>query len=163
MASVDVGRETIEFYDSMTGSKAYGQSVLDNIRRYLQDEWQDKVGRVSLSKSMEAPSLPTPANVDVSLQNTVKDVCAVEQFRTWTMNNVPACPRQKDGSSCGVFVCFFARCVSASEELNFGQSQVNALRKKMAFDLLSPLFYKLEDMDSVILDAEGNHERLLDQ
>jgi Ulp1 family protease len=151
MASVDVGRETIEFYDSMTGSKAYGQSVLDNIRRYLQDEWEDKVCRVSLSNS-------TPTNGE-----QVKDVCAVEQFRTWTVNIVAACPRQKDGSSCGVFVCFFARCVSASEELSFGQSQVNALRKKMAFDLLSPLFYKLEDMDSVVLDAEGNHERSLEQ
>mmetsp|Transcript_25279 Transcript_25279/g.60006 ORF Transcript_25279/g.60006 Transcript_25279/m.60006 type:complete len:594 (+) Transcript_25279:219-2000(+) len=52
----------------------------------------------------------------------------------WTRENVgpPQVPRQQDGSSCGVFLCAFADCLSVGQEpAGFTQHHIKSMRKAM--------------------------------
>ncbi|KAI8827814.1 hypothetical protein BJ741DRAFT_628582 [Chytriomyces cf. hyalinus JEL632] len=129
------------FLDSMNGSAVFAKKTFENIRQYLLDEWDDKVGR---KKDQQKP--------------------AIEQLEF--RNLVPVCPKQGDASSCGVFVCYFAlwaaRQVTRRKEdgtkspgdvggqdrsetgdmteFSFSQRDANAFRRDVAFVLCLPVF-----------------------
>ncbi|KAJ3408305.1 hypothetical protein HDU80_006166 [Chytriomyces hyalinus] len=132
------------FLDSMNGSAVFAKKTFENIRQYLLDEWDDKVGR-----KMDDQQKPP-----------------IEQFEF--RNLVPVCPKQGDASSCGVFVCYFAlwvaRQVTRTEddntcakgpgdlggqdrnetgdmmEFSFSQRDANSFRRDVAFVLCLPVF-----------------------
>ncbi|KAJ3238786.1 hypothetical protein HDU81_007175 [Chytriomyces hyalinus] len=131
------------FLDSMNGSAVFAKKTFENIRQYLFDEWDDKVGR-----------------------KTDQQKPAIEQLEF--RNIVPVCPKQGDASSCGVFVCYFALWVarqvtrakdddaSAKDyggaggdgrnepgdimDFSFSQRDANAFRRDLAFVLCLPIF-----------------------
>ncbi|KAJ3065268.1 hypothetical protein HDU98_011346 [Podochytrium sp. JEL0797] len=114
----------ITFLDSLPGSTVYANRVLSHLKRYLQDEWLHKV---IPSKTQPPPNIP-----------------AIETFEL--VNRVPGCPKQTDGNSCGVFVCYFAFCVARGEnvcEHSFGQWEADLFRRGVAHVITLPVLLAL--------------------
>ncbi|KAI8607986.1 hypothetical protein BC830DRAFT_57913 [Chytriomyces sp. MP71] len=90
----------IGFLDSMNGSSVFASRVHRALLHYLKDEWNEKV---VADQSHVA---------DTKCENTSSDspiAAAVSNMTDFEfINLVSVCPKQLDGSSCGVFVCYFA-------------------------------------------------------
>ena len=61
-----------------------------------------------------------------------------ERFDTsgFKKENVRDCPRQMNGSDCGVFSCMFAEFISRNRPISFGQQQMQYFRSKMMFEIV---------------------------
>ena len=100
-----VQEKRIQFYDSMGGR---GQSYLDNIFRYLQDEHVDK------------------------------NKCLLPDADQWQLIPCTAdTPRQRNGFDCGVFTCMFCDFLAQDCPLVFGQDHVTQCRQRMALSILN--------------------------
>uniref|UniRef100_A0A182XGR1 Ubiquitin-like protease family profile domain-containing protein n=1 Tax=Anopheles quadriannulatus TaxID=34691 RepID=A0A182XGR1_ANOQN len=53
-----------------------------------------------------------------------------------TKQNMRDCPRQKNGSDCGVFSCMFAEFLSRDHPITFDQSNMPYFRKKMTIEIM---------------------------
>uniref|UniRef100_A0A182UU41 Ubiquitin-like protease family profile domain-containing protein n=1 Tax=Anopheles merus TaxID=30066 RepID=A0A182UU41_ANOME len=102
MATIDLRRKTIHYYDSM-GSP--NNAVLNALEQYLCEESLDK---------RKAPFDKTGL----------------------TKQNMRDCPRQKNGSDCGVFSCMFAEFLSRDHPITFDQSNMPYFRKKMTVEIM---------------------------
>ncbi|KAJ3031569.1 UNVERIFIED_CONTAM: hypothetical protein HDU68_002667 [Siphonaria sp. JEL0065] len=114
------------FLDSIAGSTIYGKRVLENLKRYLHDEWQDKVASKNLQ--MNAPHIP-----DINTFQLIE--------------HVGGCPQQSDGSSCGVFVCYYSYCIARGDdvvEFKFVQDDADVFRKRIAYVLVLPVLIELD-------------------
>ena len=60
-----------------------------------------------------------------------------EQFdmEGWTKESVKDCPRQMNGSDCGVFSCMFAEFISRDSKISFTQEHMQYFRQKMIFEI----------------------------
>ena len=60
-----------------------------------------------------------------------------EAFSTegWLIESVPDCPRQMNGSDCGVFSCMFAEYISRDHRINFTQENMPYFRQKMVLEI----------------------------
>ncbi|CAO1391806.1 unnamed protein product [Diamesa serratosioi] len=60
-----------------------------------------------------------------------------EQFdmTDWSKECVRDCPRQMNGSDCGVFSCMFAEFVSRDSKISFTQEKMQYFRKKMIYEI----------------------------
>ncbi|KAJ3108186.1 hypothetical protein HDU96_007672 [Phlyctochytrium bullatum] len=117
---VDLQRTHIENYDSLGGA-TFGAAAVSVIMRYLHDEHNDKVVR-----STE----PMPNSFDEG---------------GWT-TRLASTPRQRDGGSCGVFACLYAKrfCEGGGVPAAWGRDgDVAVFRRSMAFALLAPLVYSV--------------------
>ncbi|KAI9342596.1 hypothetical protein BDR26DRAFT_859226 [Obelidium mucronatum] len=111
----------ISFMDSLAGSTTFAKKVLQNLKRYLCDEWQEKV-------------------VSNQQQITLSNIRDIDSFEL--IEKVSGCPQQSDGSSCGVFVCYFAYCIARGEDVSrlpFNQKEADCFRKGIAYTLTLPL------------------------
>jgi hypothetical protein len=56
------------------------------------------------------------------------------EFDGWTteLDPVPAPPKQRDGSACGVFVCFYATAMVLGQPFWFGQQDIPAMREHIS-------------------------------
>uniref|UniRef100_A0A182YL89 Ubiquitin-like protease family profile domain-containing protein n=1 Tax=Anopheles stephensi TaxID=30069 RepID=A0A182YL89_ANOST len=54
-----------------------------------------------------------------------------------TKQNIRDCPRQKNGSDCGVFSCMFAEFLTRDHPITFDQSNMPYFRKKMTVEIMS--------------------------
>jgi len=95
----------IQFYDSMGGR---GESYLQDLFRYLQDEHLDK-------KKCPLPDL--------------------DEWKLVTCT--PDTPRQKNCFDCGVFTCMFCDFLSKDCDLVFGQEHVTQCRQRIALAILN--------------------------
>ncbi|KAJ3100943.1 hypothetical protein HDU97_001827 [Phlyctochytrium planicorne] len=110
MVHIDLKNHLIENYDSLGGA-SYGAFVIENIKRYLTDELEDKAASM-------ISEMPPPETWETKFTST---------------------PRQRDGGSCGVFACYFAHCLTTQEKPTLTQDDIQSFRQKMAFCLISPL------------------------
>lgn len=53
----------------------------------------------------------------------------------WVKESVADCPRQMNGSDCGVFSCMFAEYVSRGHRINFTQENMPYFRQKMILEI----------------------------
>ncbi|XP_049298634.1 uncharacterized protein LOC125771732 [Anopheles funestus] len=53
-----------------------------------------------------------------------------------TKQNIRECPRQKNGSDCGVFSCMFAEFLTRDHAITFDQSNMPYFRKKMTVEIM---------------------------
>uniref|UniRef100_A0A182LRZ3 Ubiquitin-like protease family profile domain-containing protein n=1 Tax=Anopheles culicifacies TaxID=139723 RepID=A0A182LRZ3_9DIPT len=53
-----------------------------------------------------------------------------------TKQNIRDCPRQKNGSDCGVFSCMFAEFLTRDHAITFDQSNMPYFRKKMTVEIM---------------------------
>lgn len=53
----------------------------------------------------------------------------------WTIESVPDCPQQRNGSDCGVFSCMFAEFISRDARISFEQQHMPYFRHKMVFEI----------------------------
>lgn len=53
----------------------------------------------------------------------------------WVKQSVTDCPRQMNGSDCGVFSCMFAEHLSRNAPITFSQSDMPYFREKMVFEI----------------------------
>merc|ERR1712059_162879 len=53
----------------------------------------------------------------------------------FALHSLP-CPRQENGSDCGVFLCQVAEYLSRGEPLDFGQKDVAYFRRKMIWEII---------------------------
>ncbi|CAO1410692.1 unnamed protein product, partial [Diamesa hyperborea] len=60
-----------------------------------------------------------------------------EQFNMegWTKESVKDCPRQMNGSDCGVFSCMFAEFISRDSNISFTQEHMQYFRQKMIYEI----------------------------
>ncbi|KAJ3210075.1 hypothetical protein HDU67_005674 [Dinochytrium kinnereticum] len=107
---IDMESQTIEYYDSL-GAARFGAQAISHIKRYLRDEFEDKVSK---EKEKEVPD-----------------------FDSWNPI-LTSVPRQQDGGSCGVFVCYYCQCKAENRKVTFSQQDIYSFRRKMAFCLISP-------------------------
>ncbi|XP_050067118.1 uncharacterized protein LOC126556005 [Anopheles maculipalpis] len=54
-----------------------------------------------------------------------------------TKQNIRDCPRQKNGSDCGVFSCMFAEYLTRDHPITFDQSNMKYFRRKMTVEIMS--------------------------
>ncbi|KAJ3092353.1 hypothetical protein HDU96_002769 [Phlyctochytrium bullatum] len=105
LVHIDLLNHRIESYDSLN-NPSFSSKAVAIFKRYLHDEHADK----------HPKSVPTP------------------DFSAWSTSHRSS-PAQTDGSSCGVFVCLYARCVAEGDAPAFSQNDVGAFRRKMAWCL----------------------------
>lgn len=55
----------------------------------------------------------------------------------WIKESVTDCPRQMNGSDCGVFSCMFAEYVTRDHRINFSQDNMPYFRQKMILEICS--------------------------
>lgn len=55
----------------------------------------------------------------------------------WVKESVADCPRQMNGSDCGVFSCMFAEYVTRGHRINFSQDNMPYFRQKMILEICS--------------------------
>lgn len=55
----------------------------------------------------------------------------------WSKENVRDCPRQMNGSDCGVFSCMFAEFLSRDSKISFNQQHMQYFRTKMVYEIAS--------------------------
>ncbi|XP_053679316.1 uncharacterized protein LOC128730302 [Anopheles nili] len=53
-----------------------------------------------------------------------------------TKQNIRECPRQKNGSDCGVFSCMFAEYLTRDHAITFDQSNMEYFRQKMTVEIM---------------------------
>lgn len=53
----------------------------------------------------------------------------------WVLQNVTDCPRQMNGSDCGVFSCMFAEHLTRNASISFSQSDMPYFREKMVLEI----------------------------
>ena len=53
----------------------------------------------------------------------------------WTIECIQDCPKQSNGSDCGVFSCMFAEFISRCSVISFDQSHMPYFRYKMIYDI----------------------------
>lgn len=53
----------------------------------------------------------------------------------WRKENIADCPRQMNGSDCGVFSCMFAEYISRGHRVNFTQENMPYFRQKMILEI----------------------------
>lgn len=75
-----------------------------------------------------------------SLEQYLKDESldkkkVVFDMSDWTKESVQDCPRQSNGSDCGVFSCMFAEFVSRDSRISFSQEKMQYFRKKMIYEI----------------------------
>ena len=98
-------KKRIQFYDSMGGR---GQSYLENIFRYLQDEYRDK------------------------------KQCVMPNVDEWELVPCTSdTPRQRNCYDCGVFTCMFCDFLAQDCPLVFGQEHVTQCRQRIALSILN--------------------------
>lgn len=119
LAGVDMRHRCFVYLDSLYG---VDDSVVTTLRRWIDDEVADKVGK-----------------------DAARKLC----FKTWpTLRNrymLPGAngaapvqtriPRQRDGGSCGVYTAKFADCMEMDSRVYFDQSDIKLVRARMALEL----------------------------
>lgn len=55
----------------------------------------------------------------------------------WRLESVADCPRQMNGSDCGVFSCMFAEYVTRNHRINFTQDNMRYFREKMILEIVT--------------------------
>ncbi|XP_058129218.1 sentrin-specific protease 1-like [Anopheles coustani] len=55
----------------------------------------------------------------------------------FTKENIRDCPRQENGSDCGVFSCMFAEFLSREHPITFDQSKMQYFRQKMTVEIVA--------------------------
>jgi len=100
---VNFYQKEVVYYDSMGAKK---QNVVDNIKKYLQEEHMDK----------------KKSKIDLSDWKTTCMGCKS--------------PQQHNGSDCGVFTCTTAEFISRNCSLNFCQAEMPLLRKTMVVEIV---------------------------
>lgn len=55
----------------------------------------------------------------------------------WTKECVRDCPKQHNGSDCGVFSCMFAEFVCRDSKISFDQQHMPYFRRKMVYEIMS--------------------------
>jgi len=113
LATVSPTDRTIAYYDSM---RQPNPECLELLRSYLKQEESSKSGPLKDKARNEA-----------------------EERKGWRIaNRVKDCPRQANGSDCGVFTCMFARFCALSLPLaRLHQRDMPYYRKLMALEILS--------------------------
>jgi Ulp1 protease family, C-terminal catalytic domain len=103
-ACIFMKEKRIQFYDSFGGS---GESYLEDLFQYLQDEHIDKKG------------YPLPDADKWKLVPCTRDT-----------------PHQKNGFDCGVFTCMFIDFLAKDCPLVFGQDHITQCRNRIALSIL---------------------------
>lgn len=82
-------------------------------------------------------SMGTPNNkVLIALESYLKDESLDKKKKPldtseFKIENVADCPRQNNGSDCGVFSCMFAEYTCRNKEITFSQDNMEYFRRKM--------------------------------
>lgn len=88
--------------------------------------------------SMGQPNKRVLEALAVYLKDESKDKKKVEfAMDDWVKESVPDCPRQMNGSDCGVFSCMFAGYITRGHRINFTQENMPYFRQKMILEICS--------------------------
>lgn len=116
LAVVDVPGAALHYYDSMAPANssdvaARVRKLLDAVLRWVSDDSADKRGEAH--------------RIDTSGWET----------RAYSRAEVP---QQKDGNSCGMFMCTFAACIATGRTFDFDRSTsgMNLLRRRLVLEIL---------------------------
>jgi Ulp1 family protease len=109
-------KRRIQVYDSM-GETEYGETYLNAILWYIQDEHQYK----------KKSPLPNPENWELV-------PCDLE-----------TCPQQLNKCDCGVFTCMFADFLSKDLPLDFSQEHILHCRKRIVLSIVDKEFFRKEE------------------
>lgn len=55
----------------------------------------------------------------------------------WRKESMLNCPKQENGSDCGVFSCMFAEFITRNSPISFGQQHMQYFRQKMMFEIVN--------------------------
>ncbi|KAJ3012673.1 hypothetical protein HKX48_006161 [Thoreauomyces humboldtii] len=117
LVTIDMTTRTLVYHDSMSSSStgSFGRTALSTMKRYLSDE-----------RTHKHPA----SSIDASLRD----------FDVWRCEHRNGSAPQRDGGSCGVFLCLFAKAfVMGRTDARPSQRDADAFRMKIACDLVGML------------------------
>lgn len=86
--------------------------------------------------SMGNPNQPVLDALERYLIEEAKDKKKITlDTSDWIKQSVTDCPRQMNGSDCGVFSCMFAEHLTRGSQIGFGQSDMPYFREKMVLEI----------------------------
>lgn len=105
LAVINLKAKQLEYFDSMGGIST-GKNILNHLRKYLEDEHNDKK-KLPLDTSSWTMNLPSSKQL----------------------------PQQKNSDDCGVFACKFANYVAQDKQITFSQEHIPYFRKRMVLEI----------------------------
>ncbi len=111
LAVINLKKKKFEFYDSMGGSAG---PVFPLLLNYMINETKKQYNQNNLN-----------LNIDFNM------------YENWEMKDRIKCPKQTNGSDCGVFTCKFAEVLSSNKKLNFHQSDMKNIRRRMVYEIIT--------------------------
>jgi len=130
LVTMDFRTQGVFLYDSLVreGKKMFSHTpVLASIMEYLQLE-QVRV----LQEATDYTEADMKKSYDDHREPLKSSGLNLSKF---ALHSLP-CPRQENGSDCGVFLCQVAEYLSRGEPLDFGQKDVAYFRRKMIWEII---------------------------
>ncbi|ODV95592.1 hypothetical protein PACTADRAFT_22728, partial [Pachysolen tannophilus NRRL Y-2460] len=111
LAVINNKEKKFQYYNSLSyfGSEDDSLKILEKLSSYMSNEHK-------------------------RLNNGYSDV---DYAKDYTFYPLIKCPQQQNGSDCGVFTCTFVEYLSRDMGLNFSQSDMPNLRRRMCYEILS--------------------------
>lgn len=109
---------------------------------FLNNHWRLVVVKFRTKRIFYLDSL---SKVGRNILNSIKDYLIAEHrnkkgkpldFKTWDCGAYPNTPQQSNGNDCGVFMCQFAKLITANQPVIVPQKSIPELRKQMCSEIL---------------------------
>ncbi|KAI9136038.1 hypothetical protein BKA69DRAFT_1129484 [Paraphysoderma sedebokerense] len=122
LAYIDFRKDEITILDSMP-NKVRGEKVVRTLKRYLLDEWHDKVNT----------RIKQANNQSTDQDRRYPTAKSLEKFKTI----LGKAPWQRDGSSCGVFTLSFGTGLIRETRIDqVTQDHIGEFRRRITFELI---------------------------